>query len=381
MRKTQLAIISVLVFGAGAGFWFTGRGSPVAEAVRELPAPVEASTVTRRDVPVYLTALGNVQAYNSVLVRAQVDGQITEVAFKEGQEIATGDILAKIDSRTYQANLDQALARKAQDEAQLDNARRDLRRRAALVEKELVARQLFDTTQAQVTQFEAAVKGDDAAIEFAAVNLGYATVRSPIDGRAGIRRIDKGNVVHANDSAGIVTITQTRPISILFTLPEDNLQGIVKAMAAGPLTVAALSRDGQMQFDVGELTLIDNEVDRSTGTIRLKATVPNQSGLLWPGQFVTARLHLSTLPNVLSVPASALQNGPEGRFVFVIKTDGAVEARRLELGPIDAETAVVERGLKEGELVVTKGQYRLSQGSKVTVARAGAVAVRRDDNE
>jgi membrane fusion protein, multidrug efflux system len=368
MRKTHLAFLLILTAGSTTGLWFGARSSPVGDSERPTLVPVEASTVVRRDVPVYLFGLGNVQAYNTVTVRAQVDGQITEVAFKEGQDVKAGDVLIKIDPRSFQANLDQALAKKAQDQAQLDNIRRDLQRHAALVEKNYVARQQFEATQAQVAQLEAAVKGDEASIEYARVNLGYSTIRSPLDGRAGIRRIDSGNVVHANDANGIVIITQTHPISILFTLPEDALQGIVQAMATGPLPVAALSRDGQEQFDVGELTLIDNAIDQATGTIRLKATLPNHAGLLWPGQFVTARLHVSTLRDALTVPATAIQNGPDGSFAYLVRDDRTVEVRKLKLRQNYSESAVVEAGLRDGDLVVTSGQYRLQPGSKVEIA-------------
>ncbi|WOJ90865.1 efflux RND transporter periplasmic adaptor subunit [Methylocapsa polymorpha] len=383
MRKSHLAFLLILAVGSATGLWFGARSSPVEGPARVVPVPVGASAAARRDVPVYLLGLGNVQAYNSVTVRAQIDGQITEVAFKEGQDVNVGDVLVKIDRRSYQATLDQAVAKRAQDQAQLDNARRDLKRYNELIQSNSIARQQFDTTQAQVEQLQAAVKGDDASIEYAQVNLGYATIRSPIKGRVGIRKIDGGNVVHVNDPNGIVTITETRPISVLFTLPEDALQDIVKAMAAGPLPVAALSRDGKQQFDVGELTLIDNAVDQTTGTIQLKATLPNAAGLLWPGQFVTTRLHLSTRRGVLTVPFSAIQNGPEGSFAFIIKSDSAVEIRKLKLGLVNDETAVVEAGLEEGDLVVTSGQYRLQPGSKVHVEGSPpatpVVASRRDD--
>ncbi len=335
--------------------------------MRVAPVPVGVSPAVRRDVPIYLYGLGNVQAYNSVIARAQVDGQITEVAFKEGQLLKAGDVLIKIDPRIYQASLDQAMAKRAQDQAQLDNARRDFQRYTTLIEKNAVARKQFDTAQAQVAQLEAAVKGDEASIDYARVNLNYATIRSPINGRAGIRKIDIGNIVHANDANGIVTITQTRPISVLFTLPGDTLQDIAKTMAAGSLTVAALSRDGKQQFDAGDLTLIDNAIDQTTGTIQLKATLPNEAGLLWPGQFVMVRLHLSTLHDVLTIPAAALQNGPDGSFTFLVKSDGTVEIRTLKLGPVNSETAVVEAGLQNGDVVVTSGQYRLQPGSKAEV--------------
>jgi len=370
LRKSHLAFLLILAVGSATGLWFGARSSPVDGSARVVPVPVGASAASRRDVPVYLFGLGNVQAYNSVTVRAQIDGQIIEVAFKEGQDVNVGDVLVKIDPRSYQATLDQAVAKRAQDQAQLDNARRDLKRYNELIQSNSIARQQFDTTQAQVEQLQAAVKGDDASIEYAQVNLGYATIRSPLKGRVGIRKIDSGNVVHANDPNGIVTITETRPISVLFTLPEDALQDIVKAMTAGPLPVAALSRDGKQQFDVGELTLIDNAVDQTTATIQLKARLPNAAGLLWPGQFITTRLHLSTLRGVVTVPFSAIQNGPDGSFAYIIKGDDAVEVRNLKLGPVNDETAVVEAGLEEGDLVVTSGQYRLQLGSKAKVEAA-----------
>ncbi|MGO9674205.1 MAG: efflux RND transporter periplasmic adaptor subunit [Methylocella sp.] len=365
MQKFLLAAFVVL--GAGAALWFGGRSSPAAAPPPVAPAPVGASPAVRAEFPIYQFGLGNVQAFNSVTIRAQIDGQINEVAFKEGQEVKAGDVLVRIDPRSYQATLDQALAKKTQDQAQLDNARHDFQRYSLLLQQNSVARQQVDTTQALVAQLEAIVKGDEASIEFAKVNLGFATIRSPLDGRAGIRRVDSGNVVHASEATGIVTLTQTRPISILFTLPEESLQDIVKAMAAGPLPVAALSRDGKQQFGVGELALIDNAIDQTTGMVRLKATLANEAGLLWPGQFVTVRLHVKTLRNALTIPAAAIQNGPDGSFVFRVKGDRAVEIRKLTLGPANAETAVVEAGLAEGDVVVTSGQYRLQQGVKVEV--------------
>jgi multidrug efflux system membrane fusion protein len=291
-----------------------------------------------------------------VTVRAQIDGQITEIAFTEGQQVKAGDILVRIDPRSYQATLDQAVAKRAQDQAQLDNARRDFQRYAALLKQDSIARQQVDATRAQVAQLEAIVTGDEASIDLAKVNLGYATIRSPIDGRVGLRRVDSGNVVHANETAGIVTVTQTRPISILFTLPEDSLQNIIKAMAAGPLAVAALSRNGEEQFDLGSLAMIDNAIDQTTGMVRLKATLPNEAGMLWPGQFVTARLRMKQLRDVLTIPTAAIQNGPDGSFAFRVKGDNTVEVRKLALGPGNAETTVVEHGVEEGDRVVTSGQ-------------------------
>jgi multidrug efflux system membrane fusion protein len=369
MRKAHVAILLSLGAAAGVGFLFAARSSPVAGPAVVAPVPVAASPAMRSEVPVYLDGLGVVQPYNSVTVRAQIDGQVTEVAFAEGQQVKAGDILVRIDPRSYQATLDQAVAKRAQDQAQLDNARRDSQRYAALLRQDSIARQQVDATRAQVAQLEAIVTGDEAAIALAKVNFGYATIRSPIDGRAGLRRVDSGNVVHANETTGIVTVTQTRPISILFTLPEDSLQDIVRAMAAGPLPVAALSRSGAEQFDVGSLATIDNAIDQTTGMVRLKATLPNEAGLLWPGQFVTARLRIKTLSNVVTIPTAAVQNGPDGSFAFRVKGDSTVEVRKLALGPAHAGTTVVEDGLDEGDRVVTSGQYRLQPGARVEVAR------------
>jgi len=337
------------------------------------PVPVGAATAARRDVPVYLSAIGTVQAYNTVAIRPQVDGQLVTIGFREGQEVHAGDILALIDRRSYKAALDQTVAKKAQDEAQLANARLDLQRYAVLTEKNFASRQQLDTTRAQVAQLEAAVQGDAAAIESAQVNLDYTTIRSPLDGRTGIRQVDVGNIVHASTTAGIVMVTQTRPIALLFTLPEDVLPRIVAAVKRGPVPVVALSRDGKQQLDAGTLLLIDNEIDQTTGTIRLKATMPNEAGLLWPGQFVNARLLVETQPQAVTIPAPAVQSGPEGALAFVVKPDATVEVRKLKVGETAGGRTVVESGIAEGETVVTSGHYRLQPGTRVEV-RGAAVA-------
>jgi multidrug efflux system membrane fusion protein len=281
-----------------------------------------------------------------------------------------GDLLAQIDPRTYQASLDSALAKKAQDQAQLANARLDLTRYTALAEKNYVARQQLDTTRNLVNQLDAAVQGDEASIENARVMLGYTTIKSPIEGRAGIRQVDVGNIVHASDSSGIVVVTQVHPISVLFSLPEDSVTRILQAMNAAPLKVVALSRDGKKQLDEGSLEVIDNQIDQTTGMVRLKATLPNKKGLLWPGQFVNARLQVSTLPLALTIPADAVKHGPEGAFAFVVKPDSTVDIRRLELGETSEGKAVVQSGIAEGEMVVTEGQYRLEQGTRVEMKTA-----------
>lgn len=377
MSTRSRLVLLLLGVGCAVGFglyYGTQATQADAPARATVPAvPVGAAAAARRDVPVYLSAIGTVHAYNTVAIRPQVDGQLVSVGFREGQEVHTGDILALIDRRAYKAALDQTVARKAQDQAQLANARLDLQRYAILTEKNFASRQQLDTTRAQVAQLEAAVQGDDAAIENALVNLDYTTIRSPLDGRTGIRQVDVGNIVHASTTAGIVVVTQTRPVALLFTLPEDVLPRIAAAVKRGPVPVVALSRDGKQQFDAGTLLLIDNEIDQTTGTIRLKATMPNDAGLLWPGQFVNARLLVETQPQAVTIPAAAVQSGPEGALAFVVKPDTTMEVRKLKVGETSGGWTVVESGIAEGETVVTSGHYRLQPGTRVEV-RGAAVA-------
>ncbi len=379
MRKRYLTWIVVLLVVAG-GLWAVLRpGSNGPTNTTAAPAggpavPVTAARSSRQDVPVFLNGLGNVQAFNTVTIRPQVDGQLVQIAFKEGQEIRAGDLLAQIDPRTYQAALDQASAKKAQDEAQLANARIDLTRYSGLVEKNYVSRQQLDTAQAQVNQLQALVQGDAAAIENARVLLGYTGIKSPIDGRVGIRQVDIGNIVHTSDANGIVIVTQVHPISVVFTLPENTVNRIVAAMANAPLTVVVLSRDGTQELDQGVLQLVDNQIDPSTATARLKATLPNKKGLLWPGQFVNVRLRIATLPQVVTIPANAVQRGQQGAFAFVLKSDNTVEMRKLTLGEVSESVAVVESGLQDGESVITEGQYRLQPGTRVEAKMATAAA-------
>jgi len=334
--------------------------------------PVTVGKVMRRDMPTYLEGLGTVQAYNSVLIRPQVDGQLIRLAVKEGQEVHIGELLFEIDPRSFQAALDQAVAKKAQDLAQLANAKLDLQRYTNLADRNYVAHQQLDATHALVDQLQAAVAGDQAAIDSAKVTLGYTMIRSPIEGRVGIRAIDIGNIVHASDATGLVTLTQLQPIHLLFSLPEDQLQSVLQAGAQQGLAVTALSRDGQKHLDDGSLDLVDNQVDQTTGMVKLRATLPNKSHSLWPGQFVNARLTLEKLSGVLTVPEDAVQRGQDKRFVFVVKDDSTVEMRPLEIGPVSEGFAVVRSGLKEGEMVVVSGQYRLQAGSHVEIRTAKA---------
>ena len=310
--------------------------------------PVIAGVSESRDVPVYLNGLGNVQGFNNVTIRSRVDGQIQKVAFTEGQEVQAGQLIAQIDPRPFQAALDQVLARRKQNEALLANARRDLARDLALLADKAGTAQKADTQQALVEQLEATLLADAAAIEAAAVQLGYATITSPISGRAGIRMVDEGNVVRAQDTGGLVTVTQMRPISVIFTLPEQHLQAIRTEADKGALPVVAIGRDNANRLAEGSLSVIDSQIDSSTGTVRLKATFTNEDLKLWPGQFVNVRLRLAVRSKATVVPSQAVQMGPSGTFVFVISPENIVELRPVQVGRMEDGLALIESGLQSG---------------------------------
>lgn len=322
-------------------------------------------------MPLVLEGVGNVQAFNSVVIRPQVDGQVVRIAFAEGQEVKPGDLLVQIDPRVYQAAVDQMAAKKAQDEAQLGNARHDLQRYEELARKSFATQQQLDTTRALADQLSAAVRGDQASLESARVQLEHTSIRSPINGRVGIKQVDVGNIVHASESTALVMLTQMQPISVIFTLPEDTLPSILNAMKAGALPLSVWSRGGQRKLEEGALALVDNQIDQSTGTIRLKATLPNLSGMLWPGQFVNVRLQVGMHRQAVTVPAAAVQRGAEGAFAFVVGPDSVVEARKLDVGTGDENDIVVEKGIRSGEIVVTEGQFLLRNGVRVAAGKAG----------
>jgi multidrug efflux system membrane fusion protein len=367
MRRIVVICGLVVVIGAAFGLW-RWLGPPAAatlEPAAPAGVPIDAVAAMRKDVPVYLRGLGTVQAYNTVTIHSRVDGEIVKIAFVEGQDVKSGDLLAQIDPRPLQAALDQAVAKQAQDQAQLENARLDLARYQTLGQRDFASRQTVDTQSATVRQLEATIKGDQAAIDNAQVQLGYTTITSPLDGRTGVRLVDQGNIVHASDTNGLVVVTQLKPISLIFTLPEENLPAINRAMADGTLTVLALSRDEKDQYGEGTLSLVDNQIDQSTGTIRLKATFPNDNLALWPGQFVNARLLLRTQRNVVTVPSDAVQRGAQGMYAYVVKPDSTVALQPLKVGLISGGVAVIESGVEEGQRVVVAGQYRLQPGVKV----------------
>ena len=329
------------------------------------PIPVTFSRVQLADFPVYLNGLGTVQAYNTVTVRSRVDGEITKIAFKEGQLVKEGDLLAQIDPRPFQAALDQAVAKKTQDEASLKNAQLDLKRFTDLARQDFASHQQVDTQQAQVDQFTAQIKGDQAAIDNAKTQLSYATINAPLSGRVGFRLVDQGNIVHASDTNGMLSIVQLQPISVVFTAPEEDVPQINKALAAGPVPVIALSSDGSRTLSEGKLELIDNTVDQASGTIRMKATFENKDNVLWPGLSVSTRLLVETLKQVSVVPNDAVERGPNGLYAFVINDANKVETRDIKVSQEGADQSVVTQGLSPGQRVVVGGQYRLQEGSAV----------------
>ena len=341
----------------------SAKGVPAAAGGRVVP--VLATAAVLGDVPVFLEGLGNVIAYKTVQVRSQVDGRLDKVLFKEGQAVRRGEVLAQIDPRPFLIQLHQAEGAQARDRAQLQDLKLNLERFKDLRGRKLIAQQQVDDQAAQVGQLDGAVRIDQAAIESARLNLDYARITAPISGVTGVRQVDPGNVVHASDPAGIVLVTQLDPISLLFSLPEGNLPRIAQQFARGPLQVEAWSRDGQTRLGIGKLELVDNQINASTGTVRLKAVFANPQHLLWPNQFIKSRLHLTTLQNALVVPSTVVQRGPEGTFAWVINQDQTVVPRAVEVELTQGEQTVIAKGLAPGEQVVVDGQSQLRAGAKV----------------
>ncbi len=330
--------------------------------------------VAQHDVPIYLTGVGTVIAYNTVVVRSQIQGQIVSINFTEGQAVHTGDLLAQIDPRPYQAQLDQFTANLDRDRAQLQNAEANLARYTPLLSRGYATPQLVDTQKAQIAQLQAAAKADQAVIEAANVQLSYTRLTSPIDGVIGIRQVDVGNIIHPTDANGLVVVTQLQPISVIFTLPETDLPQIQQQQlqTKASLGVLAYSQDNKVKLDEGELTLVDNEILQTTGSIRLKANFPNKTHRLWPGELINVRLLLDTRHDGLTVPASVVQQGPQGAYAYVVNPDSSVAIRPIKVAQISDGQALIDSGLKANEQVMVDGQYKLLSGAHVTILHGQA---------
>jgi multidrug efflux system membrane fusion protein len=371
-----ISIIVVLVAAAGIGatlttkYWTTSRSRAPAVASPSATTVVAAS-VQSHDVPIYLRGVGTVIAFNNVIVRSQITGQLVKIAFNQGQSVKKGDLLGEIDPSPYQAQLDQAIANRNRDQAHLANAKIDLDRYTKLAQQKSIALQTADSQKAIVEQLVAIIKSDEAIIESAGVNLGYTRLTSPIDGVTGIRQIDIGNIIYPTDVNGLVDVTQIEPISLIFTLPEAEFVPIQQRMSEGQITVFVDNQDGK-QLDQGTLNLIDNQIIQTTGTIRLRAQFPNQKHLLWPGLLVNARLLLDTRHAGLTVPAAVVQQGPQGAYAYVINPDSSVAIRPIKVAQISEGQALIDSGLQAGEQVVVDGQYKLQPGAHVTLLHGRA---------
>jgi membrane fusion protein, multidrug efflux system len=370
--SASLALAAIAILGGLAATHRPpfGRSAPVAAAAPS--APVVAGVVASHDVPIYLRGVGTVIAYNTVIVRSQIQGQITQINFNEGQTVHVNDPLALIDPRPYQAQLDQYIANKSRDQAQLTNAQANLTRYTTLGNQGWATPQLVETQKAQVGQLQAAIKADEALVEAAQTQLSYTRLTSPIDGVTGIRQVDIGNIIHPTDPNGLVVVTQLQPISVIFTLPETELPKIQQALAKGPLTVEAYSQDNTIKLDEGKLDFIDNEILQTTGSVRLKAEFPNPAHRLWPGELINAWLLLDTRPNGLTVPAGAVQQGSQGAYVYVIDSDNTVALRPVTVAQVSRGQALIDRGLTANEQVVVDGQYKLQPGAHVTILHGKA---------
>jgi len=379
IKKAAVAALAVIAIAAGIVLPRTLDSSKPAAAQAQSPnsgspgaapqaVPVTAGAVVQADVPVVLEAIGTVQPSNSVTIKSRVDGQLVSADFKEGQNVRAGTVLFQIDPRPFEAALADAVAAKEKDAAQLVSAQADLARDAQLATQGYRSQQTYDQDKAKVAQLQASIKSDEAKIETAQLNLSYATIKAPIDGRLGARLVDAGNMVRASEGAALVTIAQIRPIDVIFTVPQENQHKVRDKQAQGPLVVQAVGEDGKTLLSTGKLTLIDNQIDQTTGTLKLKGTFANDDERLWPGLFVNARLILNMRRGVPTVPAQTVQDGPDGPHAYVIKDDSTVERRPVEIASVQDGVAVIAKGLNPGEKIVVDGQYRLTNGSRVKIA-------------
>jgi membrane fusion protein, multidrug efflux system len=374
-RTTRWILLALIVAGAGYYGWQRFHGETQETAAKGAQkgrnaVRVNVATAEKADFPVYLTSLGTVQAFNTVLVRSRVDGQIDKIAFTEGQLVKQGDLLTEIDPRPYQATLDQAKAKKDQDEANLANTNLDLQRYIKL--GEFATRQQLDTQHSAVSQLTAQIAADVAAIANAQTQLDYTQITAPISGVVGLRLVDIGNIVNASQQTGIVTITQIEPITVIFTAPEDQLPDIKNAQGANPLKTIAMTTDGKRPLAEGKLAVVNNQVDSTSGTIRLKAIFDNKDHALWPGQSVSTRLLVSTLKDATVVPDEAVQHGTSGLYAFVVGQDNKAELRTVKISQSIDGRSVIEQGLSPGEKVITSGQFKVAPGSLVSIAVASS---------
>jgi multidrug efflux system membrane fusion protein len=358
-----LALIAAIVI------WRHGKTTPVAGPPM---VPVTVAEASQQDVPIYYDALGTVQAYNTVSMRAQVTGQLISVDFRQGQEVRQGDVLARIDPAPFKAVLDQAVAKKADDQAQLVDAQKDFTRFTTLQAKNFDTQQNVDLQQAKVDHFKASIDADQGAIEAAQTQLGFTTITAPIDGVVGFRQVDVGNIIHTTDPNPLTVLTQIKPSYVIFTLPQSNLGPVREAMLRGSVSVLAFDQNDKEQLAEGHLLLIDNQIDQTTSTIRLKAEFPNEDERLWPGEFVRIRILITTQKNAVTVPPIAVQRGPDGLYVWVISPDNTAQQRPIEAQMVSDTTTVVTKGLNPGERVVVNGQSRLDVGTKVEIKGSGA---------
>jgi membrane fusion protein, multidrug efflux system len=373
-NRTRIVLLALAIAGAGGYFLHARslRAKPQEQARAEQRIPASLVTAATLQYPVLLKGLGTAMPFNTVVVRSRVDGEITKIAFREGDTVHQGDLLAQIDPRPYQAALDQATAKKAQDEATLKNAKLDLERYSTLAKQDFASRQQLDTQVAAVSQGTALVQADQAAIDNAQTQLDYTSIKAPITGRVGFRLVDQGNIVNAANQSGIVTIAQVRPISVVFTLPESQIDRVNKAMARGPVAVTAYTNDGSRKLADGTLTVVNNQVDTTTGVIQLKATFTNENDALWPGLSLSVQVRVDTLDNVVVLPQTAIQRGQQGLWAYVVDSAQRVRARPVQIGEADSNNAVVVSGISPGDRVVTAGQYRLQDGALISSATAEA---------
>jgi membrane fusion protein, multidrug efflux system len=376
-RRTVAIGFAFIILAAGGLYWYRVPGSQPQRAAPPpgRPAvPVSVAVAARQDVPIYVTGLGTVQGSFTIAIHSQVDGIMQEVKFTEGQHVKKGDVLARIEPRLFQAALDQAKAKKSQDVATLGAAEKDLERSMTLVVRSITTQQTVDQQQARVDQLKASIEADEAAIETAQAQLDFTTIRAPSDGRIGVRLVDPGNLVHASDARPIANLVLTQPSAVLFTLPMQVLDDLRDAMARGPVEVTAYDQNNRRLLSTGKLLLIDNAIDQATATIRLKAMFDNADERLWPGEFVNARVSLETRRNVIAVPTTVVQRGPQGLFAWIVNADNVAEPRRIELGPASGDLTVINTGLADGDRVVTDGQYKLQANARVTITAASIAA-------